>query len=93
MIHIITRPDVHNTRFCTRLRHLAALDGNEQRLRIDDRRENLHTKGLVGSRFAFIGSMNFTHNGIEVLEETVQLETDPARVAQFLVNMHGHYEF
>ncbi len=93
MIRIITRPDVHNTRFCARLRHLTSLDGNEQRLSIDDKRENLHTKGLAGSRFAFIGSMNFTHNGIEVLEETVQLETQPARVAQFLVNLHGHYGF
>lgn len=91
VIRIITRPDIHNTRFCSRLRHLASMDGNEQRLVIDDQRENLHTKGLAGSRFAFIGSMNFTHNGIEVLEETVQLETQTSRVAQFLVNLHGHY--
>jgi hypothetical protein len=90
-IRIVTRPDVHNTRFCGRLRHLVSLDGNEQRLVIDDQRENLHTKGLAGSRFAFMGSMNFTHNGIEVLEETVQLETQPSRVSQFLVNLHGHY--
>jgi hypothetical protein len=91
MIRIITRPDIHNTRFCSRLRHLASMDGNEPRLMIDNHRENLHTKGLAGSRFAFIGSMNFTHNGIEVLEETVQLETQPSRIAQFLVNLHGNY--
>ena len=41
--------------------------------------------------FALNGSMNFTNNGVEVLDETVQLETELARVAQFRLNLHGHY--
>ena len=90
-LHVVTRPGEHTSRFCDRLRTLIALDGNTERLNLDDRRSELHTKGLVTTGFAFNGSMNFTYNGVEVLDETVQLEISPARVAQFRLNLHSHY--
>jgi len=90
-LHVVTRPGEHTARFCDRLRMLTGLDGNADRLSLDDDRPELHTKGLVATGFALNGSMNFTYNGVEVLDETVQLEINPARVAQFRHNLHGHY--
>lgn len=90
-LRVVTRPGDHTARFCERLRGLVVIDGNSDRLSIDDHRSELHTKGLVTTAFALNGSMNFTQNGIQVFDETVQLETEPARVAQFLINLQGHY--
>jgi hypothetical protein len=88
---LVTRPDDHNLKFCERLRTLATLEGCADRVFLDSNRPALHTKGLVATNFALNGSMNFTRNGVEVLEETVQLETDPTRIAQFRLALHGHY--
>ncbi len=90
-VRIVTRPDPRNARFCERLRTLADLDGSTSRLNIENNRETLHIKGLAGSNFVLKGSMNFTHNGVEVLEEVVELEIDPARVSALLLNFVTHY--
>jgi hypothetical protein len=91
IVRVVTRPVDHNFRFCERVRMLAELENCGDRLLIDSARPELHTKGLVSTIFALNGSMNFTRNGVEVLDETVQLETDAGRVAQFRFNLHGHY--
>jgi hypothetical protein len=92
-IWVVTRPseDSSTARFCERLRNIVGLSGNLDRLSLNDRRENLHTKGLIGDQVALSGSMNFTHNGISVLEETVQFQIDEQTVSQFLVSFHEHY--
>jgi hypothetical protein len=92
-VKVVTRPDEWNKRFAKRLKHLTELDGTENRLSIDAARANLHTKGVAGNSFALLGSMNFTHNGIQILEETLQLETHAPRVAQFRMNLCNHYPF
>jgi hypothetical protein len=91
VLHIVTRPDSHNSRFTSRFLFLAQLDGNTDRLRIDEKRPELHTKGIATHSFALIGSMNLTYNGISVLEETVHLDIDSTRISQFLINLKGHY--
>lgn len=91
VIRIVTRPDSTNIRFTERLRFLAELDGNGDRLRIDNQRPELHTKGIATHSFALIGSMNLTHNGLSVLEEAIDLNIDPARIAQFLITLKGYY--
>ncbi|MCB1129533.1 MAG: DEAD/DEAH box helicase [Verrucomicrobiae bacterium] len=91
VIRIVTRPDSTNIRFTERLRFLAELDGNGDRLQIDNQRPELHTKGIATHSFALIGSMNLTHNGLSVLEEAVDLNIDPARIAQFLIALKGYY--
>lgn len=90
---VVTRPseDSSTARFCERLRNIVGLSGNLDRLSLNDRRENLHTKGFVGDQVALSGSMNFTNNGISVLEETVQLQIDEQTVSQFLISFHEHY--
>jgi superfamily II DNA or RNA helicase len=90
-LHVVTRPAPHNRRFIHQLRTLCQADLTENRLVLDDSREVLHVKGFAGSSFALKGSMNFTYNGIEVLEEAVELEIDAHRVASFLLNLSTHY--
>jgi len=90
-VRVVTRPDVHNQRFCRRLRTLAELDATHGRLGVEDDRGTLHIKGLAGTHFALKGSMNFTYNGVEVLEEAVELETDLSRVASLLLSFGAHY--
>lgn len=91
-VRVVTRPDQHNKRFCRRLRTLVELETTGGRLGVEDDRETLHIKGLAGANFALKGSMNFTYNGVEVLEEAVELETDPSRVATLLLNFGTHYQ-
>ncbi len=92
-LSVITRPSEESStaRFCDRLKNLIGLSGNLSRLRLCDDRENLHTKGLISDQFALSGSMNFTNNGISVLEETVQLQIDEQTVAEFLMSFHELY--
>jgi len=90
-VKVVTRPDEWNKRFAKRLQYLAELDGTGDRLSIDAARANLHTKGVAGTSFALLGSMNFTHNGIRILEETLQLDTNEQRLAQFRMNLGHHY--
>lgn len=94
-LYVVTRPseDSSTARFCERLRNIVGLSGNLDRLSLNDRRENLHTKGLIGDQVALSGSMNFTNNGISVLEETVQFQIDEQTVSQFLISFHEHYGF
>jgi hypothetical protein len=91
VVRIVSRPDDTNIRFTERLRFLAELDGTGDRLRIDNQRPQLHTKGIATHSFALIGSMNLTHNGLSILEEAVDLNVDPARIAQFLITLKGYY--
>jgi hypothetical protein len=90
-LRVVTRPDQHNLRFIRRLKALCQLNFSEDRLLIDANNELVHVKGFAGSSFALTGSMNFTYNGIEVLEETVTLETEPHRVSSLLLNFGIHY--
>src|SRR5205814_1867119 len=90
-VRVVTRPDPHNKRFVQRLRTLVELDTTADRLGVDDNREILHIKGLAGGNFVLKGSMNFTYNGVEVLEEAVELETALSRVALLLLNFRTHY--
>ena len=43
--------------------------------------EKLHQKGILSSRFYLRGSMNLTHNGIEVFDEHVEFTTAPDALA------------
>ncbi|MCW0190506.1 MAG: phospholipase D-like domain-containing protein DpdK [Rhodococcus sp.] len=78
-----TTSDTHNLRFIKRLR-MHADDMRVSRLItvVVDESEELHTKALTGDDFALGGSMNITFNGIQVREESVDLRTDEAYVAQ-----------
>ena len=92
-VSVVTRPNGYpaTVRFQERLRILVELNGNLERLSFDDHREVLHIKGLVGDHSALSGSMNFTNNGISVLEESVQLQIDDYTVSEFLKSFEEQY--
>lgn len=92
-VHVVTRSDPHNAKFCERLRRLANLDGTGARLSIASDRDKLHSKGLIGTAFAMNGSMNFTRNGVAIFDEMVQFETAPERLAQLRVSFQHNYPF
>lgn len=52
----------------------------------------LHEKGLIGRHFYLRGSMNFTHSGIHINDESVELTTDSAEVALALIEAQARWE-
>jgi hypothetical protein len=54
--------------------------------------ETLHAKGLITGHFYLRGSMNFTHFGINVNDEHVELTTDPDQVALALAEAQRLWE-
>lgn len=78
-----TTPDRHNRFFLNRLNSLAYdlhVSGN---VIVDvDKRNELHTKSVIGDDFVIIGSMNLTMNGVFLREEYVELKTGTEDVTQ-----------
>lgn len=54
-------------------------------------RPNLHAKGLLGDDYCVSGSMNFTHNGVEHLDEMVTYTTEPAVVGALRIEFSREY--
>jgi phosphatidylserine/phosphatidylglycerophosphate/cardiolipin synthase-like enzyme len=87
---VAVRPEPESLLFCQRL--LQSVEGRHPEGALTLlRRDLLHAKGLVGDDFGLTGSMNFTHNGIEIQTELVTLERAPAQVANLRVLFHGEY--
>lgn len=77
-VTIVMRDDVINQEFRRRV---------EKHMRVVTRPDVLHRKRLVTERFVIWGSMNFTRAGIQRNEEDVEIETNPADVAQAIGEM------
>lgn len=78
---IATRPVPHNQPFLSQLAVAASELGVSSSLLFHEA-EDLHGKGLLGDEFYLSGSMNFTHGGVELLEETVKFDVSDDIVAQ-----------
>lgn len=75
-LEVVTRPLPHNTLFLERLKRVA--DGtNVGVVKHDD----LHEKTLIGDDWVISGSMNFTINGVEVLDEAVSYKANRTAAA------------
>ena len=83
---IRTRPDPHNRPFIQRLTELLREEGLLELCRISQN-DSLHTKGLATQRALVSGSMNFTHNGISLNDESLTVTFDAQTVA------HARMEF
>lgn len=88
---LVTRPDPHNKSFLRRLVSLIEDAGLQERLRVLADQDKLHHKGLLGDTFYLNGSMNYTYNGLEILDEEVVLETDPGQVAEARLEYFDRY--
>lgn len=87
---VVTRPDDHNKSFVNGLRAMMVDLGMERRLTITIKND-LHLKGLLGDQYYLSGSMNFTNNGVNILEEGLTFDTDPKYVAQAHVDFHHYF--
>jgi hypothetical protein len=77
---IVTRDAETNKPFLAAISAMAIEVSVVSQLRIVVRNE-LHTKGIVLSRSQVLGSMNFTHNGLEILDESIEFCIEPEEVA------------
>lgn len=92
--HVVvgTTTDPHNTQFQQRLKLLAEDFHVVEKIDVVvDTSDKLHTKALTGDDFALAGSMNITFNGIQVREESVDLRTDEAYVAQARMDAYDRF--
>jgi hypothetical protein len=56
------------------------------------RSEHLHEKGLITEHFYLRGSMNITHFGVYVNDESVELTTEPDQVALAIKEAEQRWE-
>ena len=88
---ITTRPFNNWEKYKRRLADFVGEGPAKGRLFWLEPREELHTKGLIGDGYVISGSMNFTYNGINILDEGLIYETRRAQVAEHRVNFETHY--
>lgn len=79
-VTVVSRPDEHNKRFLFRLGEAAREAGVGNFLTLIER-DHLHTKGILTEHGLLLGSMNITYNGLELNDEYVEYDTDPASLA------------
>jgi hypothetical protein len=90
-INIIVRPVTTNDTFRNRLNEMLKSENLSERAKVF-LREDLHLKGIVGDSFVISGSMNVTNNGINVYEEGITIDIDPAVVSQWRVDLRNMIE-
>ena len=88
-IRLVIREDGHNDYFITRLQALKARFGSLLKWTIE---KSFHAKGLLGSDYFLSGSMNLTLNGISINGEHLVLRTEPAAVAEQLIELETRWE-
>ena len=49
-------------------------------------------RALLGDQFLLNGSMNFTHNGVQLLDEWVRFDTDTQAVAEARLAFRARWE-
>ena len=76
-VHIAVRDDPHNLTFVERLQRVSAADALHRYSSAD-----LHEKVMVGWTWVLKGSMNFTWNGTQRNEESLDFQVDRAEAAR-----------
>ena len=87
---VATRPGAESDGTLAALRRAVGEGPAAARLHCETRAQ-LHTKGLLGDDYCISGSMNFTRNGIEHLDEVVTYLTDPAQVGALRIEFGQEY--
>jgi hypothetical protein len=87
---VVTREAETNIPFLNTLRELVREAELLRHLRIV-MRDELHTKGIVLSRSELFGSMNLTHNGLRILEESVEFCIDIQDIATRRIELREEY--
>lgn len=81
VLRIATRPSTSAMAILPRLRETAmTLELTSEEFEVFER-EELHEKGILGDDYYLHGSMNMTHNGVQLLDELVDFEVSAEAVA------------
>ena len=88
---IATNFDEHNDPLIAALGEAADEAGIGEMLTIV-RRQHLHTKGVLLNRGLLTGSMNLTHNGLELNDEMVIYDTTLRTIAEARLNFESYVE-
>lgn len=84
---IITRNAPSNTDFIRKIQDLNISYPNLHLIL----RDEFHEKGLLGSNYELMGSMNFTFNGIQINDEHIKYTFDQETAAQRQIEMYSKY--
>jgi hypothetical protein len=87
---LVTRPPPDDGNVGRIMEESAIASGRSSQLMVHNRPES-HTKGIVGDQAAIVGSMNFTHNGLDVQIEYVQLTTDGEPLSKLQLEFASTY--
>lgn len=88
-LRLVIRADGHNDYFIARLQALKARYGDQIKWIVE---KSFHAKGLLGADYFLSGSMNLTLNGISINGEHLVLRTDPAAVAEQMIELESRWE-
>lgn len=94
-IYLLTKDDQFNLSGLERLGVLSnhSIDRSSFYKNIKHKFNNkLHTKGIVSDHFSWIGSMNFTNNGVYNNEETIYYSVDSDTISQTRLNFRRNWE-
>ncbi|WP_373031947.1 phospholipase D-like domain-containing protein DpdK [Sulfurovum sp.] len=86
-IIIITRNEKTNQSFIEKINQVSKVYSNVKLLLKDE----FHEKGLLGTNYELMGSMNFTFNGIQINDEHIKYTYDKEVAAQRQVEMMQKY--
>jgi len=89
--YVVTRPLEHNEIFVENIRWACEEAGVSDQLHIV-LRETLHTKGVLTTTALLTGSMNLTYYGLELNDEVVEFDIDPASVSTARLNFQSYLE-
>lgn len=85
-VHVAVRQVAHNDAFLERLNRTAASAG----LHLYSS-EDLHEKLMIGRDWLLSGSMNFTWNGTQVNEESMEFQFDQAEAARHRLELRTRW--
>ena len=85
-VHVAVRKVAHNDAFVDRLKRTSSTDA----LHLYSS-EDLHEKLIVGGDWLLTGSMNFTWNGTQVNEESMELQLDQAEAARHRLELRTRW--
>lgn len=84
-LHMHVNTDSHNRYLESRLKESLSDAGVSEKC-LWKTHKNLHTKGILTECVLISGSMNFTRNGIKILDESVEACFDLERIAEARVH-------
>jgi hypothetical protein len=88
-IIVIARDVEHNRSFMNQLRPLCEHSNGRLILAL---KPGVHEKGMLGDDFLLSGSMNLTHNGVNVTDEHLTFRTDLASVEEWRISLEQKWE-